>query len=817
MNQIKKTSSTLNLKNSPLAKLLIGASKGGITGYIKITQEDLNKPLRIWWLSGNIVGVTGIVSLISKLEVYQLVSPRIIPNIKAEKLVAPIGKKLTKVYELKPEAIERLFQEQIQEIINRIGAKEGEVKIVRLKDTKGFPFQELTGLNISGYELVKRALEENFTQRYLDKVPERERTIEAGITQLDRVKLEREYLEIIRFCNTNATLIQIAKKLEIPLQKLQKKVLILNTLELVKVGITKDAALELWQKFNPDSSSIKGRNISFNQKNSWQAPVATISLINLVIIALTWLGSFQSIELGLRDRWVRLRGTKQNQDITIVAMNDQDIAKFPSYPVADRYLAQVLNNIAKYQPSAIGLDIYRDLPQEPGHKKLLQAYQDIGQLVGVEKIDEGDRVNPPPILGMEDRVGFSDLILDSDKIIRRGTWMVEDNGKLKFNLGALTALYSLDRQGVPIEQDSQDPYKYTIAESTFSNLTNNSGGYWQGEIDGLQTIIGFNYNTNDFKTISFINAYRGTFDPNDIKNKIVLIGVTADSKKDFVYSPLSKVNSRSRPMPGVIAHANIAADFIDAARGKKPIQVNSKLWEIGWIVAWSILGIGVGIIALELNLKRNQKRYQVISLQGLVITLASIGSGAMAFLVGSLWVPVVPSLLSALGSSTIVNFQYQKELEALIYSDKASKVANRRYFDSVFENYLLQVNSREGNLGLILCQIIDWDKIESNLEQKAANNYLREVAKEITRKIKQDNADNIIGRFTDNTFAVLILDTNEVKLNELTEAINSSIKVNKTLVKTGVPYLEFGSAISDRKINNTFALIAEADEKLNSS
>jgi adenylate cyclase len=37
------------------------------------------------------------------------------------------------------------------------------------------------------------------------------------------------------------------------------------------------------------------------------------------------------------------------------------------------------------QPRAIGLDIYRDLPVEPGHEKLVQVFKSTPNLIGNSK------------------------------------------------------------------------------------------------------------------------------------------------------------------------------------------------------------------------------------------------------------------------------------------------------------------------------------------------------------------------------------------------------------------------------------------------
>uniref|UniRef100_A0ACD5H390 CHASE2 domain-containing protein n=1 Tax=Desertifilum tharense IPPAS B-1220 TaxID=1781255 RepID=A0ACD5H390_9CYAN len=78
-----------------------------------------------------------------------------------------------------------------------------------------------------------------------------------------------------------------------------------------------------------------------------------------------------------------------------------------------------------YQPRVIGLDIYRDIAQEPGREQLLNYLQNSDRAVSICKLsetsdddDEDIGVAPPPNIP-ENRLGFSDFALDNDGVVRR--------------------------------------------------------------------------------------------------------------------------------------------------------------------------------------------------------------------------------------------------------------------------------------------------------------------------------------------------------------------------------------------------------------
>jgi len=78
-----------------------------------------------------------------------------------------------------------------------------------------------------------------------------------------------------------------------------------------------------------------------------------------------------------------------------------------------------LTKLQKYDPKVIGLDLYRDLPQEPGHKELLARLK-APNAVAIAKLSDAESPGVPAPPGVPaDRVGFNDFLLDADGVVRR--------------------------------------------------------------------------------------------------------------------------------------------------------------------------------------------------------------------------------------------------------------------------------------------------------------------------------------------------------------------------------------------------------------
>ena len=91
--------------------------------------------------------------------------------------------------------------------------------------------------------------------------------------------------------------------------------------------------------------------------------------MTLAILTLRFFGLLQAIELITFDTLMRLRPSLPKDDrIVIVEIDEPDLQNL-GWPVPDITLATFLETLAQTQPQVIGLDIYRDLPVNPGHEE----------------------------------------------------------------------------------------------------------------------------------------------------------------------------------------------------------------------------------------------------------------------------------------------------------------------------------------------------------------------------------------------------------------------------------------------------------------
>ena len=323
----------------------------------------------------------------------------------------------------------------------------------------------------------------------------------------------------------------------------------------------------------------------------------TISFtISLIVILLSFTEIFQVLEWAVFDQFFRLRWQNRTEDkVVIVTIDEQDLSNVSQWPISDLTLTKLLKQIKQQNPRVIGLDIFRDLPVNPGHQQLVSLMKSTPNLIGIEKVS-GDKVPPPPTLAKLEQVAAADLISDSDGKIRRALLSIKpENKPTKLGLGTALALRYLSQEDIQLQIIDDKKNIYKLGNATFLPLKKNHGAYINANVGGYQIML--NYLGKSclfaqpcpFKTISMTDVLAGDIDSELMKDKIVLIGVIARSSSDFFYNPYSYSDNTS--ISGVEIHAHITSMILNAGLGNDYlIKSIPEYLEWLWLLSWATLG-----------------------------------------------------------------------------------------------------------------------------------------------------------------------------------------------------------------------------------
>lgn len=377
----------------------------------------------------------------------------------------------------------------------------------------------------------------------------------------------------------------------------------------------------------------------------WQGvAIATLTGAGLTIAAGS-AGFFQLLEWATLDQFFRLRPLEpRDPRILLVTIDESDISLIGQWPIPDSVLVRSISNLKKYQPAAIGLNLYRDFPVKEGYKDLLDLYRSTPNLIGIEK-EVPDSIAPPPVLSQLDRVGIADLVLDGDGKIRRALISTgSPDGEVKLSLGIKLALMYLKRKGITPEEIGKSKIK--LGKTVFLPLQDNEGGYTKANLGGYQILLNYRGSLDKFHSVSITDVLEDKVVAEKIGDRIILIGIIAESLNELFYTPYS-TSPKGTPSPssGLVIHANATSHILSAAlEGRPQMRVLVKPLEVLWIFFWSGCSATVGAAF---------PRSRWFVGWGIVLLLAAIVSASYwAFLIGW-WVPVVAPLIAIVGSAAI--------------------------------------------------------------------------------------------------------------------------------------------------------------------
>ncbi|BAU10591.1 putative transmembrane sensor domain protein [Leptolyngbya sp. NIES-3755] len=361
-------------------------------------------------------------------------------------------------------------------------------------------------------------------------------------------------------------------------------------------------------------------------------------------IALQWTGAFQLLEWAMLDQWFRLRPPEAIElPIVFVTVSEADLSELQRFPVSDQTLSIAIETIKRQRPTVIGLDLYRDLPVEPGHQKLLQTYASTPNLIGVAKAigdATGDSVEPPPILRDRDQVGNSDLVLDADGKIRRALISIQRNGKTRLALGTKLALFYLKTKGIEPERSTNGEVR--LGKVTYRSIPSNSGGYVRADVGGFQILSNYLRVQNNIPRVAIRDVLANRIPANLMRDRIVLIGSTAESVSgDRFYVPYSMQPKEA--WFGMEIHANLTAQLISGAlSGRTSLSGLPEALEWGWILFWCSVGTAIGW--------RLQSRRMVLMIPIAFLLLGFSAYGL--FLLGG-WAIVVSPLVGLISAASV--------------------------------------------------------------------------------------------------------------------------------------------------------------------
>lgn len=418
---------------------------------------------------------------------------------------------------------------------------------------------------------------------------------------------------------------------------------------------------------------------SLTNRIPWQVVTilgVSLGVTGLVVGAKSW-GWWEMGELAAYDQSVRWKSpVEPDPRLLIVAITEDDLNLQKAWPLPDRTIAKVIQKLTDAKAKVIGLDMFRPNPVEPGHAELVKIWErnDLIMPGCHHRTLKNPGIAGPPGIPPE-QLGFVDVLIDRDSIVRRALLFVSRDPKSpctsETSLALQIAQEYLHRQHqLTGEFDSKQQFQ--IDKAHFRSISSTDGGYEDAEQGGYQILLNYRSPNAVAQIVSIADLLNNRVAPKSIEGRIVLIGSTASSLKDEFLTPYSAGKAADATMPGVIVHAQITSQILSAVLDKQPLWWFIPDWLEGiWIGSWCLTG---SLLAWYV---RHPARLLVVA-SGAAILL--VGGFAIAFAHAG-WIPLVSpfvglvaSSIGVLGLTSYHTQQRQQEMESLV-SDREQAIA----------------------------------------------------------------------------------------------------------------------------------------------
>lgn len=493
--------------------------------------------------------------------------------------------------------------------------------------------------------------------------------------------------------------------------------------------------------------------------------IATVAIVTVLgsLYTVRHFGGLQPLELAVYDYLVRLSPElSPATEILIVEVKEEDLREY-GWPLSDEILAEIFVRLQAHKPSAIGLDIYRDYPVGEGEAALNEQLRQPNVITIRNKDTLGG--TPAPPASPPEQVSFNEIPIDKDNVIRRAElYTASPDGETLVSFAMQLALKYLADQGIEPTESATDANVLQLGETPFLPLTPTAGGYHNANTDGYQLLLNYRGVGRVARKMSVGEVLRSDLDSRWIEGKIVLIGSTAPSLRDGKYTPFSPILRGDAQMPGVVVHAQVVSQIVDAAMGDRALfSFWTETQEVIWFAVWALMG---SIIAWRIR--------HPMALLGLTVgsTIIIFTSGYSLFRQG-VWIPVAtPILTYVLTASVVITYQSYEDnrrheiVMRLLGQSTSPEIAQALWRG---RDKLLKAGKLPGIrlvATMLFLDIRGFSTISETMSPEDLLDWLNGILSEITEEVLK--REGIVNKFTgDGVMAVFGVPLTHVKETEV--------------------------------------------------
>jgi adenylate cyclase len=361
----------------------------------------------------------------------------------------------------------------------------------------------------------------------------------------------------------------------------------------------------------------------------------TAGAVFLLVIVLRFAGALERLELGVYDLALRARpAAPVDERFVMIDETEDDLKRF-GHPLSDEVLARTVERALALKPRVLGIDKFRDMPVPPGTEALARAVNANRNVLWIYQFGGhgSRRITPPQWLQRPAQAGFVDILMDPGGTVRRGLLFLDDGDRPQRSFALALALAYLAPQGIAPRPDGDDPARMRLGAATLAPLEAWDGGYAGSDASGYQMLLDYRGAPAPFARVTLGDLLDGKVDAALLRDRIVIVGSSATSLKDFFQTPFS--SARLPHITGSEVHAHQASQLLRLAQGEaKPVRALPEAVEI--------LLLALSCVAALIAWVATKPQTLAGLIAGGLTALAIVWYAAAAV---SVWFPILPLAL----------------------------------------------------------------------------------------------------------------------------------------------------------------------------
>jgi diguanylate cyclase (GGDEF)-like protein len=459
---------------------------------------------------------------------------------------------------------------------------------------------------------------------------------------------------------------------------------------------------------------------SFYLKNLFIALLLTIGVFLLVhFVPKVTLVDARGRDIYFKVQHALSERPPQADEITLITLDDETLKRLKRrWPYPRSIYAEVLHKLQPYKPKAVGFDLVfsgNDYTPE-SDVALAAAMKAAGNAVIASYETNKTDVGPLPMLQESAwRVGRVDKIRDPDFALRRARLSKISDGTERYSWEL-----EIFKKSFPDRDASQYPLREAIP-------------------------IHYQLKFDEIRQVSFWQLVEGEFNPQDVRDKIVLLGLTAAAFHDFHVTPLGS-------MPGVAVNANMILMLI--RQSFFTFAPEKIVWFLYFLSFWCALVIATFSSVI------------VGALSFLVLSLCYIGVGYFLFsskqFIFDPWLLVLGMFVVYFGA--IIYRQAQLFIENMRLQEESSRDGltgfyNRRFLTLKLKSEFKKLLTGQGTfkknkeISVVMIDLDNFKLVNDTFGHAEGDRVLHAMANTIRKSVRKEE---LICRFGGDEFCVIL-------------------------------------------------------------